>query len=135
VAIPTNASAGSSALLLDTHTLVWFGVGSRRLSRAARAAIEAPDNPLHVSAITAWEYADLEARGRFADSAPLGKLRDLLKFEIVDFGGDLWTVAARLPAIHRDPVDRMLIAHAISLEMTLVTADKTIRRYPVETLW
>lgn len=105
------------------------------MSRTARTAIESPDNLLYVSAITAWEYADLEGRGRFADSAPLGKLRDLLGFEIVDFGSDLWTVAARLPDIHRDPMDRMLIAHAISLDMALVTADKNIRRYPVETLW
>ena len=105
------------------------------MSRTARAAIESPDNQLYVSAITAWEYADLEARGRFADSAPLDKLRDMLGFEITDFGSDLWTMATRLPAIHRDPVDRMLIAHAISLDMTLVTADKTVRRYPVKSLW
>ncbi len=85
--------------------------------------------------MTAWEYADLEARGRFAASAPIAALRDRLGFEIVGFGSDLWTVAAMLPAIHRDPVDRMLIAHAISLDMTLVTADRTIRRYPVKTLW
>lgn len=105
------------------------------MSRTARAAIESPDNPLYVSAVTAWEYADLEARGRFADSAPLGKLRDSLGFEVVDFGSDLWVMAARLPAIHRDPVDRMLIAHALALDMAVVTADKTIRRYPVRTLW
>lgn len=115
--------------------MVWFGVGNRRLSRRAREAIESPDNELHISAITAWEYADLEARGRFADSAPLGALREMLEFEIVDFSGDLWARAAALPAIHRDPVDRMLIAHAIAVDMVLVTADKTIRSYPVRSLW
>lgn len=105
------------------------------MSRRARDAIESADNPLYVSAVTAWEYADLEARGRFGDSAPIMALRDMLGFEIVGFGGDLWALAARLPAIHRDPLDRMLIAHAISLDLTLVTADKTIRRYPVKSLW
>lgn len=114
---------------------MWFGVGSRRLSRRAREVIEAPDNPLYVSAVTAWEYADLEARGRFADSAPLASLRDALRFEILDFTADLWAVAVSLPAIHRDPVDRMLVAHAIAMDLTVVTADKTIRRYPVATLW
>lgn len=115
--------------------MVWFGVGSRRLSRSAREAIESPDNALYVSAITAWEYADLEARRRFADSAPLGALREMLEFEILDFSGSLWAMAAALPAIHRDPVDRMLIAHAMAMDMVLVTADKTIRRYPVQSMW
>lgn len=115
--------------------MVWLGVGSRRLSRPAREAIEAPENRLHVSAITAWEYADLETRGRFADSAPLAGLREVLDFEIMDFTGDLWALASTLPAIHGDPVDRMLVAHAIALDMTLITADGNIRRYPVRTLW
>lgn len=59
----------------------------------------------------------------------------MLEFEIVDFSADLWVMAAALPAIHRDPVDRMLIAHAMALNMVLVTGDRTIRRYPVPSLW
>ena len=115
--------------------MVWFGIGSRRLSRPAREAIEAPESRLYVSAVTAWEYADLETRGRFADSAPLARLRELLDFEILDFVSDLWALASALPAIHRDPVDRMLVAHAMALDMKLITADRNIRRYPVKTLW
>ena len=59
----------------------------------------------------------------------------MLGFEVVAFSSDLWTMAGALPPIHGDPVDRMLIAHAISLDDILITADKTIRRYPVRTLW
>jgi PIN domain nuclease of toxin-antitoxin system len=43
--------------------------------------------------------------------------------------------ADSLPDIHRDPVDRMLIAHAIAAGLVLVTADRQIDRYPVRTLW
>lgn len=77
----------------------------------------------------------MEARGRFADSAPLARLREVLDLEILDFAADLWTLASALPAIHGDPVDRMLVAHAMALDMTLITADRNIRRYPVRTLW
>lgn len=43
--------------------------------------------------------------------------------------------ASRLPALHRDPVDRILVAQAISLGMTILTPDEAIRRYPVPTIW
>lgn len=56
-------------------------------------------------------------------------------FIILDFPGTLWPLAAALPPIHRDPIDRMLIAHAISLGATLVSADEAIRAYPVDTFW
>lgn len=41
----------------------------------------------------------------------------------------------RLPALHRDPFDRMLICQAIQEGLVLVTPDETIRRYPIRTLW
>ncbi|WP_368039917.1 PIN domain-containing protein [Sphingomonas bacterium] len=48
---------------------------------------------------------------------------------------DIWRLLATMPMLHRDPVDRMLIAHAIHDNLTLVTADAMIRRYPVRSLW
>lgn len=122
-------------LLLDTQILVWLVIGDRRLRPAMRQAIEHPDATLQVSAIVAFEYADLQARKRIPLDEPLDELVDRFDLVIEGFPAECWRIAAELPDIHRDPVDRMLIAHAIANGLTLVTADRDIRRYPVETIW
>ena len=121
-------------LLLDTHILVWAPTGDPRLSNAAIAALENPESELFVSAVTAFEFADLQKRGRFAMTEPLSDFADLMGLQFIDFPGACWTLAASLPDIHRDPVDRMLVAHALARDMTLVTADEMMRRYPVKLL-
>ena len=123
------------ALLLDTHILVWIANGDKRLSAAALDAIMDPDNPLFLSAVNAWEYADLEQRGRFEGSGPLEPLLETLDIQTLDLPASVWTATATLPNIHRDPIDRMMIAHAQSLDIILVSADKNVRKYPVKTLW
>jgi PIN domain nuclease of toxin-antitoxin system len=122
-------------LLLDTQILVWVPLNDRRLSPSAIQAIRSPGNSLHISAAVAFEFADLQGRKRFPIQDPIDFLAELIGFSVVDFPAEAWAIAATLPNIHRDPVDRMLIAHAILGGFTLVTADRTIRRYPVETLW
>lgn len=123
------------ALLIDTHVLIWIGESNPRLSKSTRDRLFDPDEELFVSAVTAYEYADLHHRGRIPQEAGLSGLLGQLDIRMLDYPADLWAIAATLPPIHRDPIDRMLIAHAVTLGMTLVTADKHIRRYPIETLW
>ncbi len=132
---PPSDRLACLAFLIDTHTLIWIGEDSPRLSSRARAALTDQEAELCVSAVTAYEYADLHHRGRLPEAAAFAELQERLLFAVLDFTADLWPVAATLPPIHRDPVDRMLVAHAIALGMTLVSADRAIRRYPVETLW
>jgi len=122
-------------LILDTQALLWLVTGDSRLSPALVQQLADPDTRCFVSAVTAWEYSDLHLRGRLPGSAALSVAREKLGFEILDFTSDLWTQAAELPHIHGDPIDRMLVAHARALGMTLATADREIRRYPVATLW
>lgn len=86
--------------------------------------------------MTAFEYADLRHRGRLPQSAALEELQDQLQLSLIDYPSALWPLAATLPPIHRDPVDRMLVAHALALEMPLVTADANIARYPgLDVVW
>ena len=122
-------------LLLDTHVLIWFSTGNKLLSRAAREAIESADSELFLSAVTAWEFSDLHARGRLGPIGTIEALQAALGFVVLDFPADLWRKAIELPPLHRDPVDRMVVAHALTTGATLVTADKTVRLYPVQTLW
>lgn len=121
-------------LLLDTQVLVWAAAGAP-LSRAATAAVEDPDNNILISAVTAWEYSDLLGRSRLPVRVPVGEIANQLNAAVIDYPAESWHLAALLPRLHADPVDRMLIAHAMHSDLTLVTSDKTIRDYPVRTLW
>src|SRR4051812_12033079 len=126
-----NASSGSSvALLLDTHVLVWAPTGDPRLSDRARKAIADPKEDLFVSAVTAFELTSLQQRKRIAMEEGFGAVAEVLGLTLLDFPAEAWRVAERLPDLHRDPVDRMMIAHAVLSGLTLVTPDKTIRSYP-----
>lgn len=120
--------------LLDTHVLVWLAGDPRRISRAARAVIEGPD-PLAVSAVIAFEYEDLRIRGRLPRNAELARLRDAFELVVLPTPASLWRHAASLPPLHGDPVDRMLIAHAVDSNLALITADRRVREYPVRSIW
>jgi PIN domain nuclease of toxin-antitoxin system len=115
-------------LLLDSHVLLWALVGSAKLTRSARAAIhQAPE--VYVSAASAWELAI---------KAALGKLRtpDNLELEVRRSGFLPLPVtfahaaaAAKLPLLHRDPFDRMLVAQASVESLTLLTSDSRLKAY------
>ena len=100
-----------------------------------RAAFADAENELFVSAVTAAEFTDLQARRRIAVEATVDALAEALAIQLLDFPAPAAQLLTLLPVHHRDPVDRMMIAHALHDDLTIVTADRTIRRYPVRTLW
>ena len=119
-------------LLIDTHILVWIVLNDKRLSEAQRDALANSDNAIVFGAATAYELTHLQKLGRIPLKEPIAELQGLIGFENADLPFEIWTEAAALPDIHRDPIDRMLIAHARLEGMTIVTADTKIRRYPVD---
>ena len=122
-------------LILDTHTLIWVGEGNPKLSPRAKEAIGEVGNEIFVSVVTAWEYVELQGRNRIPRAAAFDVLRRKLHFSILDLPAQIWRISPRLPKIHQDPIDRMLIAHAIVEDLTLVTIDADMRRYPLRTIW
>lgn len=120
-------------LLLDTHLLLWVAEDSTRLPAKARALIEDRENQLFFSTASIWEVA-IKAGGARADfRADPGVLRR----ELLDNGYDELTIqgnhavaVARLPSLHRDPFDRILVAQATVEEITLLTVDSMLARYP-----
>ncbi len=122
-------------LLLDTHALAWLGAGNPKLSVVARDAIEDLDANLFVSGVVAFEYADLFNRNRLEGAEPLAVLIDDYEMTLLDTPATAWEIVGRLPDIHRDPVDRMLIAHGLHLDCALVTIDSHIHQYPVKIVW
>jgi PIN domain nuclease of toxin-antitoxin system len=121
--------------MLDTHALIWALEGSAKLSKVARRAIEAADNEILVSAVSAWEIAIKQAMGRLSVPDDLLEAIDEAGFVRRPLGFAEAARLGRLPNHHNDPFDRMLISHALEERCAIVTKDAQIARYPIETLW
>ena len=125
-------------LLLDTHAFLWAAAEPDELSSAARAAIADRLNDIYVSAATAWEITIKAAVGKIslaADPAVWFPARVAsLGFQTLDITAEHALAIALLPAIHRDPFDRMMIVQAQLEGLTFVTRDPENQKYPVHFL-
>jgi PIN domain nuclease of toxin-antitoxin system len=125
--------------LLDTHTFLWWISDDGQLSDGAKKVIQNPENELFLSAASAWEIAIKTNLGRLTlPASPSVFIPEQLSLNAVmslqiEISHALQI--ASLPAHHRDPFDRMLVAQAQLEEMPLITADSQIARYEVEILW
>jgi len=125
-------------LLLDTHTFLWSMDGGP-LSEAAAAGILDPQNELFLSAASYWEICLKLSIGKLALADNWSEQFDV---EIA-VNGIRWLPIepdhcrriVELPAIHQDPFDRLLVAQALCEELAILTSDRHIRSYPVNTLW
>jgi PIN domain nuclease of toxin-antitoxin system len=122
-------------VLLDTHALIWALEGSRKLSKLARGTIESPQNEVLVSAVSAWEIAIKKALGRLHVPDDLIEAIDAAGFTRRALGFAEARRLESLPALHSDPFDRMLVAHALEEGAAIVTRDAAIARYAVKTVW
>jgi PIN domain nuclease of toxin-antitoxin system len=126
-------------LLLDTCTFLWVATESRRLSKTAIAAFLDRNNERYLSAASAWEIGIKNATGRL----PLPKrpdifvpmIREASGIASLDMDEESALHAGRLPGLHSDPFDRMLVAQAIVHAMTILTPDPEIEQYGVRVLW
>jgi PIN domain nuclease of toxin-antitoxin system len=121
-------------LLLDTHALLWWLGNDPELSRAAIAAIEAPDSEVAVSAASAWEIAIKRALGKLTAPDDLEAQLDHHDFGCLPITVAHALLAGSLPRHHDDPFDRMLVAQAQVEGLVLVTRDARIEPYGVPTL-
>jgi PIN domain nuclease of toxin-antitoxin system len=121
-------------LLLDTHVFLWWRVDDGRLGEPARSAISGADLVM-VSAASAWEAAIKARLGRLElpERFEAGVLAS--GFERLPIGFSHAEAAAALPAHHRDPFDRMLLAQAMVEGLTLVSHDRRLEPYGVPVLW
>ncbi|MDO9385447.1 MAG: type II toxin-antitoxin system VapC family toxin [Thiobacillus sp.] len=120
-------------LLLDTHMLLWAAGSPDQLSPAARALLEDLNNELVFSAASLWEIAIKRGLGR-ADFQVDARV---LRRGLLDNGYLELSITSEhavfidsLPAIHKDPFDRILIAQATVEGITLLTADALVAQYP-----
>lgn len=118
-------------LLLDTHVLLWWLSDEEKLTSEARDAIADPENTIYLSAVVVWEIRIKEAIGKL--SLPDAFIETLARQAFVELPITVEQAdeISRLPDIHRDPFDRLLIAQAVVEDLTIITRDSVIPDYPV----
>jgi PIN domain nuclease of toxin-antitoxin system len=121
--------------LIDTQVILWAAIAPDRLSDDSVAFLTNPANSLYFSAASIWEIVIKNALGRPDFRVNPGLLRrglidnDYMELPITATHA---LATETLPPVHKDPLDRILVAQAIVEGMTLVTADALLEKYPVE---
>lgn len=130
-------------IVLDTHVLLWWVSNPEKLSKKARSTIEKTisEGSIYISSISAWEIAMLVERKRLAltmdvkDWITRCEAIPYIKFVPVTNGIAIKAVQLQ-GEIHNDPADRIIVATALSMGVTLVTMDQKLRNYQcVKTVW
>ena len=126
-------------LLLDTCTFVWLADEEHRLSDCAREVLADSSNILRLHQVSAWEIQVKYSLGKFPMPKPP---RVAVPAALAQFGLEYRTLGdetvyflERLPHLHRDPFDRLLIAHALHEGVPIVSPDPLIHQYPVRVIW
>jgi PIN domain nuclease of toxin-antitoxin system len=126
-------------LLLDTHAALWFFMGAPEISPTLQEDLTDPAHALYFSDASAWEIVIKHTLGKLRlPSAP-----ETFIPAMVSQHGMAWLPVSsgaifhwgKLPMIHRDPFDRLLVAQAIYEDCRLVSCDREIRKYPVKIHW
>jgi PIN domain nuclease of toxin-antitoxin system len=122
-----------SAVLLDTHALLWWLDDDQRLGPEARRLIMTGEVFLSIASL--WEIATKHGLGQLATAPePVSNVIDKSGFVVLDIARHHCFALARLPLHHRDPFDRMLIAQAQSEQLPIMTSDRQFASYSVKLL-
>jgi PIN domain nuclease of toxin-antitoxin system len=125
--------------LLDTHTILWFLDGNQSLSPKARAAIETATTTKFISIASIWEIAIKRGLGKIGSEITLKELMQAILengFEILPLDFIHILSLSELENFHRDPFDRIIIAQALTENLTLISKDQNFNLYPgVKLVW
>lgn len=126
-------------LLLDTHALLWLIADDARLTVKARNAVLDTGNALHFSAASYWEICFKKTAGKL-DLRPdwqkaIDRFLSINSIKWLEISKKHLDQTLRLPLIHRDPFDRLLVAQAMVEKLAILTIDENIHKYTVRTIW
>lgn len=125
--------------LLDTCTFLWIIAGSRELSPTAANMFTDPTHEIYLSAVSVWEISVKHSLGKLPLPASLDRFlltqREMHGISILPLEERAVFHLHKLPTLHRDPFDRMLVCQAIEHDCVLLTPDPLIVQYPVRTQW
>jgi len=126
-------------LLLDACTFLWFNADSSSLSPQVKSLCVDPENDLYLSVTSAWEITLKYMVGRLQLPVPAAEYvysrRIANQIESLDLSEACVVELAKLPSLHSDPFDRILVCQAIVHGLAILTPDEWITRYPVNVIW
>jgi PIN domain nuclease of toxin-antitoxin system len=126
-------------ILLDTCTFVWLATELKNVSSAAKEVFADPDNDVFLSVVSCWEMSVKYVTGRLKlPQSPrqlVPEYRKRYGIGTLALDEEAALYASRLPKVHSDPFDRMLICQSIVHGMAILTPDESIAQYPVHTIW
>lgn len=126
-------------LLLDTCTCLWLFSNDARLSPTAKSQFQDPGNEIFLSPVSIWEIIAKHKLGKLPLPHPPGlyipQQREKHGIESLPLDEESVSQLDRLPGIHKDPFDRMLVCQAIAHGLIILTPDPLITQYPVRTSW
>lgn len=124
--------------LLDTHIFVWVNNDVRKIPQSILSELGNPSNEFFVSMVSLWEIQIKLQLGKFQDIPPLAKLIQQIHadniYTILPIQASHLLALEPLPFIHKDPFDRLLIAQAITENLTMMSVDEHFPSYPVKLL-
>ena len=123
--------------LLDTNVMVFMLCAPNELSERVRDLLKF-DKGLCLSVASLWEIAIKQSIGKLSISLSISEIKsecDELGIEILPIGIEALDVIKGLPEIHKDPFDRLLVAQAQTMSLTIITRDSMIPKYDVQTIW
>lgn len=115
--------------LLDTHVLLWWLSDDPKLGPRCKELIGDGRNQIFVSAATTWEMSIKSALGKLNAPEDMDSIVEDEGFDKLPISLYHGQLAGKLPTLHRDPFDRMLIAQAQAEGLILITADDAIGQY------
>ena len=124
--------------LLDTHTVIWHFDDSTKLSQEVTKIMGNPESRLCICSISLWEIAIKMNLGKLDLNFTFDKLLVAINesdVDILQIENKYLSKLPELPYIHKDPFDRLLIATALTEDLTIVTTDENIQKYDVNWVW
>jgi PIN domain nuclease of toxin-antitoxin system len=126
-------------LLLDTAVFLWVINDAPELSGRARGLFLDPANEVYLSSVSGWEIAIKHALGRLSLPEPPDRFippqRKQHGIDALQLDEEAALHTTRLPHLHKDPFDRMLVCQAIVHNLVILTPDDLITQYPVRSAW
>jgi len=124
--------------LFDTHAMLWYFEDSPKLSESVVSIIEDPAIQKCVSVASLWEFSIKYSMNKLKFEGGSTALWEMVLgngFPVIPIGEPHLNGLIRLPFIHRDPFDRLLVATAKAESLCILTADENIHKYDVQSVW
>ena len=124
--------------LIDTHTLIWYLEGNRKISETAVSTIKNLDNDIYVSVSSFWEIAIKMSIGKLKLPVSLSAFINTAKTQNIrsfQFADEYILVVEKLPFHHKDPFDRIIIATAITEKLPIISTDPNFDKYGIDRIW